>query len=114
MALFMAHAERSIVEGLQRGAFEGLAAAVGFVLLGRKIGVPGSPPPATASTGLIGIPLDRLAGDADRSRVEQLLREGFGQGRLDLEQLTDRLEIAHGARTIGELRRALKGLPPDY
>jgi hypothetical protein len=39
MTLFEWHAERSLFEGLQRGAFEGLAAAVGFVLLGRAIGV---------------------------------------------------------------------------
>ncbi|HWH10864.1 MAG TPA: hypothetical protein VG165_07020 [Solirubrobacteraceae bacterium] len=38
MTLFVWHAERSLEEGLQRGIFEGLAAAVGFVLLGRAIG----------------------------------------------------------------------------
>jgi len=114
MTLFMAHAERSVTEGLQRGVFEALAAAVGFVLLGRKIGVPGSPRLAIQSgAGLARIPAERLAGDEDRSRVEQVLREGFGQGRLTLEQLTARLEVAHGARTIGELRQTLKGLPPD-
>jgi hypothetical protein len=32
------HAERSLAEGLQRGAFEGIAAAVGFVVLGRAVG----------------------------------------------------------------------------
>jgi hypothetical protein len=32
------HAESSLSEGLQRGAFEGVAAAVGFVALGRTIG----------------------------------------------------------------------------
>lgn len=38
MTLFVWHAEHSLEEGLQRGIFEGLAAAVGFVLLGRAIG----------------------------------------------------------------------------
>jgi hypothetical protein len=33
------HAENSLSEGLQRGALEGLAAGVGFVLLGKAIGV---------------------------------------------------------------------------
>ena len=42
--LFEAHAEHSWVEGLQRGMFEGLAAAVGFLLLGRAIGARGSWP----------------------------------------------------------------------
>ncbi|HEY5198928.1 MAG TPA: hypothetical protein VIJ51_18055 [Solirubrobacteraceae bacterium] len=32
------HAEHSLAEGLQRGIFEGVAATVGFVLLGRAIG----------------------------------------------------------------------------
>jgi hypothetical protein len=39
VTVFEWHAERSLFEGLQRGAFEGLAAAVGFALLGRFIGV---------------------------------------------------------------------------
>lgn len=38
-ALLEWHAERSLFEGIQRGAVEGLAAAVGFALLGRTIGV---------------------------------------------------------------------------
>jgi hypothetical protein len=37
--VFEAHAEHSWIEGIQRGAFEGLAAGVGFALLGRAIGV---------------------------------------------------------------------------
>ncbi len=39
VALFEWHAERSLFEGVQRGAVEGFAAAVGFALLGRVIGV---------------------------------------------------------------------------
>ena len=35
---FEAHAEHSVFEGLQRGVFEGLVAAVGFVVLGRAVG----------------------------------------------------------------------------
>jgi len=38
MTLAEWQAERSLAEGLQRGLFEGLAAAAGFVLLGRAIG----------------------------------------------------------------------------
>ncbi|HUB05300.1 MAG TPA: hypothetical protein VMA76_09515 [Solirubrobacteraceae bacterium] len=35
---FEAHAEHSVAEGIQRGGFEGVAAALGFVLLGRAVG----------------------------------------------------------------------------
>ena len=35
---FEAHAEHSVFEGIQRGMFEGVVAAVGFVVLGRAIG----------------------------------------------------------------------------
>jgi hypothetical protein len=33
------HAESSLLEGLERGAFEGLAAAIGFAALGRLVGM---------------------------------------------------------------------------
>ena len=39
MTVFEWHAERSLIEGLERGVFEGLAATAGFALLGRAIGV---------------------------------------------------------------------------
>ncbi|HEY1458005.1 MAG TPA: hypothetical protein VGF15_05765 [Solirubrobacteraceae bacterium] len=39
MTVWEWYAEHSLAEGLQRGAFEGLAAAAGFALLGRSIGV---------------------------------------------------------------------------
>jgi hypothetical protein len=38
------HAEHSLIEGLQRGIPEGLAAAIGFIVLGRAIGVAGPAP----------------------------------------------------------------------
>lgn len=111
--LFEAHAEHSWVEGLQRGMFEGLAAAVGFLLLGRAVGVRGSwPEPRPALSGLALTPADRLAGDEDRSRAELLLRESFATGRLELDELTSRLEAVHRARTLADLRAALTGLPP--
>ncbi len=36
---FTGHAEHSLIEGLERGGAEGVAAGIGFVLLGRAIGV---------------------------------------------------------------------------
>jgi len=49
LGAFEAHAEHSLFEGLQRGTFEGLAAAVGFVVLGRAIGARPAPPPAESA-----------------------------------------------------------------
>ena len=43
MTVFVAHAERSLVEGLERGVVEGIAAAVGFALLGRALGTQPAP-----------------------------------------------------------------------
>lgn len=43
MTLFEWQAESSLSEGIQRGVFEGLAAAAGFALLGRAIGVARTP-----------------------------------------------------------------------
>jgi DUF1707 SHOCT-like domain len=116
--LFEAHAEHSWVEGLQRGMFEGLAAGAGFLLLGRAIGARGSRPgarPALWGPALLGprlTPANRLAGDQDRSRAELELRESFAAGRLELDELTSRLEAIHRARTLADLRAALTGLPP--
>jgi hypothetical protein len=39
MTIFEAHAERSLAEGIQRGVFEGLAAGIGFAVLGRAVGL---------------------------------------------------------------------------
>ena len=131
--LFEAHAEHSWMEGLQRGMFEGLAAAAGFLLLGRAIGARGSWPglrSALAGSGLAGsaltgsrltgsglggsalTPGDRLVADEDRSGAELLLRESFAAGRLELDELASRLETVHHARTLADLRAALTGLPP--
>lgn len=112
--LVEAIAERSVAEGLQRGVFEGLVAAIGFVLLGRAVGVAGlRPRPALATPRLSSLPADRLVADQERSAAELVLRESFAKGRLDLGQLIARLELIHGARSIGQLRDALAGLPPD-
>jgi hypothetical protein len=46
LTVFVAHAEHSWVEGIERGAVEGLAAGVGFAVLGRAIGVRPDPAPA--------------------------------------------------------------------
>lgn len=41
--------------------------------------------------------------DADRHRVQEILRQAAGEGRLDMEELEERLEASFKARTYGEL-----------
>lgn len=48
MTVFVWHAERSLVEGLERGVPEGIAAALGFALLGRAVGAQPLPRPEPA------------------------------------------------------------------
>ncbi|HEX4689605.1 MAG TPA: DUF1707 domain-containing protein [Solirubrobacteraceae bacterium] len=43
------------------------------------------------------------ASDADRERVAAVLREAAGDGRLDLDELDERLQAAYAARTHEEL-----------
>ncbi len=49
--------------------------------------------------------------DADRHRVAELLRESAGEGRLDIEELEERLEQAYAAKTYGELVPITADLP---
>ena len=49
--------------------------------------------------------------DADRERVADTLRIHAGEGRLDHEELEERLEAVFAARTGGELDAPLKDLP---
>jgi len=41
--------------------------------------------------------------DADRHKVAELLREAAGEGRLDLEELDERLEATYAAKTYADL-----------
>ena len=41
--------------------------------------------------------------DADRQKVADLLRDAAGEGRIDLEELDERLEATWGARTYADL-----------
>jgi hypothetical protein len=43
------------------------------------------------------------ASDVDRERVADVLRAAAGDGRLDLDELDERLHVAYGARTHDEL-----------
>jgi hypothetical protein len=49
--------------------------------------------------------------DADRHRVAELLREAAGEGRLDIDELDERLEGAYAAKTYGDLVPLTADLP---
>jgi hypothetical protein len=49
--------------------------------------------------------------DADRHRVAELLREAAGEGRLDLDELDERLAAAYAAKTYADLVPITVDLP---
>src|SRR3954469_13931531 len=53
------------------------------------------------------------ASDAERERVAEALRRHHLDGRLDTEELQERLERAYAARTTGELAPLLADLPAE-
>jgi Domain of unknown function (DUF1707) len=53
------------------------------------------------------------ASDADRDEVTDRLREAAGEGRLEPEELEERVGAALRARTYGELGRLVADLPRD-
>jgi hypothetical protein len=63
---------------------------------------------------LLTAPPDRLVGDGDgdRARAELLLREGYADGRLTLDDLDDRISAVHAARTVSELGAAVADIAP--
>jgi hypothetical protein len=55
---------------------------------------------------------DRIrASDADRERIASRLREHYAEGRLTSEELEERVAAALSARTYGDLRHVMAGLP---
>lgn len=51
------------------------------------------------------------ASDAERERVAERLRDAVAEGRLDMEEFEQRLDIAYRARTHGELVPLVADLP---
>ncbi|HYO38538.1 MAG TPA: DUF1707 domain-containing protein [Nocardioidaceae bacterium] len=49
--------------------------------------------------------------DEDRHRVAEVLRQAAGEGRIDLDELDERLEAAYSAKTYGELVPITMDLP---
>ena len=56
---------------------------------------------------------DMRAGDADRERLVEELREHHAAGRLTLEEFDERMTKAYEAKTYGELRTLTRDLPVD-
>ncbi|PAZ17499.1 hypothetical protein CLM62_01870 [Streptomyces sp. SA15] len=52
-----------------------------------------------------------LASHADRERAVDVLRAGFGEGRLEKGEFDRRVERAYKARTVGELALLVADLP---
>jgi hypothetical protein len=55
---------------------------------------------------------DQRAGDADRQRVADRLREAVDEGRLNLSEYDERLQRTYAAKTYGDLNGLLDDLPP--
>jgi Domain of unknown function (DUF1707) len=53
------------------------------------------------------------ASDADRDRAAAALREHCAQGRIDVDELNDRLEGVYSARTLGDLDKVTEDLPEE-
>src|SRR5690349_19672687 len=49
--------------------------------------------------------------DSDRHQVAEVLREAAGEGRIDMEELDERLEAAYAARTYADLVPITSDLP---
>jgi hypothetical protein len=54
--------------------------------------------------------VDPLASDADREHAALQLRDAAADGRLTLEELTARLDLAYAARTHGEIEEVTRDL----
>jgi hypothetical protein len=55
-----------------------------------------------------------LVSDQERERAAMGLRRQYLSGRLSIEELAERVDIALRAREQGELRSAFVGLPPFW
>jgi Domain of unknown function (DUF1707) len=65
-----------------------------------------------APAPLVEDPHDLRTSDAERERVVEALRTHAGEGRLDADELEERLERAYAARTRADLVPLLADLPP--
>jgi hypothetical protein len=52
------------------------------------------------------------AADADREATSEHLRRHHAEGRLDTDELQERIDRCYQAKTVGELEQLLSDLPP--
>jgi hypothetical protein len=65
-----------------------------------------------AAYDLVPAPHDVLASDAERERVVEALRSNAAAGRLDADELEERLGAAYAARVRADLLPLVADLPP--
>jgi hypothetical protein len=51
--------------------------------------------------------------DADRDQTAAVLREAAGQGRISMDELDERLELAYAAKTYADLAAVTRDLPQE-
>jgi hypothetical protein len=68
-------------------------------------------PAVPADSGFTGVNPAWLAGSADRERTVGVLRAAFTEGRLNQDELDDRVARAYAARTYGDLWALIADLP---
>ncbi|RYU14205.1 DUF1707 SHOCT-like domain-containing protein [Nocardioides iriomotensis] len=61
--------------------------------------------------GPVGDPSRLRISDDDRHKVAEVLRKAAGEGRIDLEELDERLEATYAAKTYGDLVPITADLP---
>jgi hypothetical protein len=57
--------------------------------------------------------VDIRASDDDRQKVVAALERHTGAGRLTLDEIAERVQVAHDARTLGELAEVTRDLPAE-
>lgn len=79
-----------------------------------------SAPPGSSLSSMTSVPEDAgqpagtggfRASDSDRERVAEVLREAAGEGRLNLDELDERVAAAYAAKTYSELEPLTRDLP---
>src|SRR3954453_14514528 len=65
----------------------------------------------TSPSSLSALSSELRASDADREHVAEALRRHHLEGRLDTDELQERLDRCYAARTAGELAPLLQDLP---
>lgn len=62
-------------------------------------------------TGAAGDPRDLRCSDSDREKVAEALRSAMADGRIDLDELQERLDRTYAARTYRDLEPVIADLP---